>query len=694
MLEMFFGPRSVAVIGAAREPGKLGYGVLRNIQQHGYRGSIYPINPKAQEILGLRCYPSVLAVPHSIDLAVIVIPNRLVASVLDECGRKGVKGVIVISAGFREAGGDGIKMEKELTSIAQKYGMRMVGPNCLGIIDTVCDLNASFAAGMPDKGGIAFMSQSGALCSSILDWARAEGVGFSRFVSLGNKADVNEIDMLLAWDKDSHSKVIAAYLEGVVDGPRFMETARQVTKSTPVIAIKSGGTAAGSRAVSSHTGTLAGTDAAYDAAFAQCGIIRANSIEDLLDYSVAFARQPLLKSNRIAVVTNAGGPGIMATDACERSGMKLATLSRETVEFLRPNLPPSANVYNPIDVLGDALADRYALAVEAALGDPNVDGVLVILTPQVMTRAEETAEAVGQVSRKFKKPVLGGFMGEVTVRPAIGILRKYGIPNYLYPERAMAAFQAMYYYRQWLERPPQEYPRYNVDQAEVRRIFARTRGENRLSLGEVEAREVFGAYGLVIPQSRLTKTPEEAVLVAEGLGYPVVMKIASPDILHKSDIGAVKVGVADASGVRDAFELITYRATRYMPDADIWGVSVQQMVPKGREVVVGMSRDPQFGPLIMFGMGGIYVEVLKDVVFRVAPVSRQEAMEMVQQIHSFPLLKGVRGERPADLAAITDAILRVSQLVADFPEIAELDINPLMVHERGAVAVDMRMVIT
>lgn len=694
MLEMFFEPRSVAVIGAAREPGKLGYGVLRNIRQYGYRGSIYPINPKAQEILGLRCYPSVLAIPDSIDLAVIVIPNRLVASVLDECGRQGVKGVIVISAGFREAGGDGIKMEKELVFIAQKYGMRMVGPNCLGIIDTVCDLNASFAAGMPDKGGIAFMSQSGALCSSILDWARAEGVGFSRFVSLGNKADVNEIDMLQAWDKDSHSKVIAAYLEGVVDGPRFMEAARLVTRSTPVIAIKSGGTTAGSRAVSSHTGTLAGTDAAYDAAFAQCGIIRAGSIEDLLDYSVAFARQPLLKGNRIAVVTNAGGPGIMATDACERSGMKLATLSRETIEFLRPNLPPSANLYNPIDVLGDALADRYALAAEAALGDPNVDGVLVILTPQVMTRAEETAEAVGQVSRKFEKPVLGGFMGEVTVRPAIGILRKYGIPNYIYPERAMAAFQAMYYYRQWLERPPQEYPHYNVDQAEVRQIFARTRGENRLSLGEVEAREVFGAYGLAIPQSRLTKTPEEAVQVAGELGYPVVMKIASPDILHKSDIGAVKVGVADASGVRDAFELITYRATRYMPDADIWGVSVQQMVPKGREVIIGMSRDPQFGPLLMFGMGGIYVEVLKDVVFRVAPVSRQEAMEMVQEIHSFPLLKGVRGERPADLAAITDAILRVSQLVVDFPEIAELDINPLMVHERGAVAVDMRMVIS
>ncbi|MBI5956466.1 MAG: CoA-binding protein, partial [Chloroflexi bacterium] len=549
MLEMFFDPRSVAVIGAAREPGKLGYGVLSNIQQYGYRGSIYPINPKAQEILGLRCYPSVLAVPDSIDLAVIVIPNRLVASVLDECGRKGVKGVIVISAGFREAGGDGIKMEKELTSIAQKYGMRMVGPNCLGIIDTVCDLNASFAAGMPDKGGIAFMSQSGALCSSILDWARAEGVGFSRFVSLGNKADINEVDMLLAWDKDPHSKVIAAYLEGVVDGPRFMATARQVTRSTPVIAIKSGGTTAGSRAVSSHTGTLAGTDAAYDAAFGQCGIVRAGSVEDLLDYSVAFARQPLLKGNRIAVVTNAGGPGIMATDACERSGMKLATLSRETIEFLRPNLPPSANIYNPIDVLGDALADRYALAVEAALGDPNVDGVLVILTPQVMTRAEETAAAVGQVSRKFEKPVLGGFMGEVTVRPAIGILRKYGIPNYLYPERAMAAFQAMYSYRQWLERPPQEYPRYNVDQAVVRRIFARTRGENRLSLGEVEAREVFGAYGLAIPRSRLTKAPEEAVQVAEELGYPVVMKITSPDILHKSDIGAVKVGVADASGV-------------------------------------------------------------------------------------------------------------------------------------------------
>jgi len=695
MLDMLFTPQSVAVIGAARKPGKLGHGVLSNILQCGYSGKVYPINPKADEILGLKCYPSVLDVPGQIDLAIIVIPNRFVPQVMEECGEKGVRGTIIISAGFREAGLDGIKLERQILDIAKRYGIRVVGPNCLGIISTYTPLNASFAAGMPPKGGIAFMSQSGALCTAILDWALAKEIGFSHFVSLGNKADVDEVDLLEAWEKDENSHVVLIYMEGLGDGHKFMEVARQVTQHTPVIAVKSGNTAAGSRAVSSHTGTLAGSERAYDAAFSQTGILRADSIEHLFDYSLAFAYQPNLKGQNIAIVTNAGGPGIMATDALEQSGLKLATLQPETIELLRQGLPPAANIYNPIDVIGDALADRYALALKAVLEDKNVDGVMVILTPQVYTQIEETAQDIGRLAAAHDKPVLGCFMGEEKVGPGIKILNRHKIPNYSFPERAVGALRAMSEYWEWRDQPAPHYEHFQVDQERVRYIFDRVRDEGRLTLGDAESRDIMEAYGLRIPHSILAKTADEAVSAAEAIGYPVVMKIASPDILHKSDIGGVRLNVRDAEQVRDLFDLLTYRAQRYMADARIWGVLVQEMVSKGKEVIIGVNRDPQFGPLLMFGLGGIYVEVLKDVTFRIAPVSRQEATEMINEIRSYHLLRGVRGERASDLKAIVDAILRVSQLVTDFSEIVEMDINPLMVHEagKGAVAVDMRFVL-
>lgn len=695
MLEMFFAPESVAVIGAARKPGKLGYGVLENIQQCGYKGKIYPINPKAEEILGLRCYPTVSEVPGQIDLAVIVIPNRFVPEVMEQCGKKGVKGATIITAGFREAGRDGIKLERQVLSIARRHGIRIVGPNCLGTISTYTPLNASFAAGMPRKGGIAFMSQSGALCTAILDWALAERIGFSHFVSLGNKADVNEIDLLKAWEKDPESRVIIVYMEGIGDGTRFMKVARQVTKQKPVIAVKSGNTAAGSRAVSSHTGTLAGSERAYEAAFRQTGILRADTIEHLFDYSLAFAYQPHLKGRSIAIVTNAGGPGIMATDALESNAMKLATLQPETIERLRQGLPAAASMYNPIDVIGDALVDRYEHALQAVLQDDNVDGVMVILTPQVYTQIKETADAIGRLAAEYHKPVLGCFMGKEKVGPGIKILTQYRIPNYGFPERAVGAFKAMAEYWDQLQQPAPHYERFEVDQERVRAAFDRVWSEGRVTLGDAEAREIMDAYGMRIPQSVLAKTADEAVSAAEAIGYPVVLKIASPDILHKSDIGGVRVNVRDAEQVRDLFDLLTYRALRYVPDAEIWGVLVQEMVSKGKEVIIGVNQDPQFGHLLMFGLGGIYVEVLKDVTFRIAPVSRQEATEMIEEIRSFHLLRGVRGEEASDVEAITETILRVSQLVTDFPEIVEMDINPLTVHGegKGAVAVDMRFVL-
>jgi len=695
MLEAFFNPQSVAVIGASRAKEKLGHGVLANLIEYGYPGQIYPINPKADEILGLKCYPSVLDVPGPIDLAIVVIPAQFVAAVLEECGQKGVKGVVIISAGFREAGREGVKRERKIVDIAKRYKMRLVGPNCLGIIDTVCPLNASFAAGMPPKGTIAFMSQSGALCTAILDWALAAGIGFSHFVSLGNKADVAEVDLLEAWENDPHSNVILTYIEGLPAGRKFMEVARRVTRRIPVIAVKAGTTSAGSRAVSSHTGSLAGSERAYEAAFRQSGVLRAESIQHLFDYSLAFAYQPVLRGKRIAIVTNAGGPGVMATDALEREGLSLASLSRDTIEFLRTHLPPAANIYNPVDVLGDALADRYGLALEAVLKDKNVDGVIVILTPQVMTKIEETARLVGEIAARYDKPVLGCFMGEAKVSAGIKILNEHKIPNYPFPERAVGAMRAMMDYRRWLERPPLKVEEFEVDREKVKEIFAQVRAEGRVTIGDAEAREIMQAYGIPIPQSKLARTPEEAVEIAEEIGYPVVMKVASPDILHKTDIGGVKLNIASATDVRDAFDLLVYRATRFMPDAEIWGCLVQEMVKEAKEVIVGMNCDPQFGPLVMFGLGGIYVEALRDVSFRIAPFSRQEAEEMIREIRSYELLKGVRGERPADIAAIVDCLLRVSQLATDFPEIVELDINPLMVKEAGggAVAVDMRLVL-
>ncbi len=691
MLEAFFEPKSVAVIGASRNPTKLGYGILKNILESGFQGAIYPVNPKADEILDLPAYASVLDVPDPIDLAVIVVPDRFVLDVMEECGKKGVKGVIIISAGFREAGLEGVHRERRLSEIARQYGIRVIGPNCLGVIDTITPINASFAPGMPRRGDIAFMSQSGALCTAVLDWSVAEGIGFSRFVSLGNKADVEETDLLRAWGDDPHTKVIIAYIEGINDGREFLETARQVTRKRPVIAIKSGTTQAGSRAVSSHTSSLAGSERAYQAAFHQAGILRAQSILDLFDWATAFASQPLIKGDRLAIVTNAGGPGILATDAIERAGLHLASLTSETTARLRSRLAEAAAVLNPVDVLGDAGPEEYGFALETVLQDPNVDGVIAILAPQVLTPVVEMGRVVSEVARRHDKPVFGCFMGEARMRAGVEELWKWGVPNYGFPERAVAAMKAMVSYRQRVNRPPLEVTRFEVDRERVAQVLDRAKAEGRVALGEAEAREVALAYGLTMPRSALARSAEEAVAHAQAIGYPVAMKIASPDILHKSDIGGVKLNLMDATEVRDAFDLMTLRAARYMPEAEIWGVLVQEMVQPGRELIVGMSRDPQFGPLVACGLGGIYVEVLKDVAFRLAPLDARDAREMLEELRSYQLLRGVRGERPSDLEAVVDAILRVSQLVTDFPGIVELDVNPLVVHERGAVAIDVRL---
>ncbi|MBC7235966.1 MAG: acetate--CoA ligase [Chloroflexi bacterium] len=695
MLEMLFNPQSVAVIGASTNPEKLGHGILANLIESGFKGGLYPINPSAGEILGLKCYPSVLDVPDPVELVVIVVPAKFVASVLREAGQKGAKGAIVITAGFREAGEEGIAREQEILAIAKEYGMRLLGPNCLGVIAPYAPMNASFAAGMPEQGSIAFMSQSGALCTAILDYALAESIGFSHFVSLGNKADIDEVTLLKAWGEDERCNVIISYIEGIRDGVEFMKVARETAKKKPIIAVKSGRTASGSRAVSSHTGSLAGSDAAYDAAFKQAGVFRANTVQDLFDLSTAFAYQPLLKGNRIAIVTNAGGPGVMATDALEQHGLVLAKLGPETEKLLAKALPPAASIHNPVDVLGDARADRYEKAIYAVLNDPAVDGVIVILTPQTSTDIVGTAMAAIRQSGVHGKPILGCWMGEKEVSKGIRLMAEQNVPNYPFPERAVAALGAMYRYHLWKQHPEANFETFEVDKKAVADLLNKVRQEGRQAIGDAEAQDILRAYGITTPQSVVAATAEEAVRYSAKIGYPVVMKIASPDILHKSDVGGIIVGVKNAEEVRQAFDTLIRRAKEHQPQATLWGCQVQEMVQNAREVIIGMNRDPQFGPLVMFGLGGIYVEVLKDVAFRVAPMTRVEAQEMMESIRTYPLLKGVRGQPPADLEAIVNTILRVSQLVTDFEDIAELDINPLLVREKGqgAVAVDMRLIL-
>jgi acetyltransferase len=697
MLETFFRPKSVAVIGASASPEKLGHAVLKNAIESGYKGALYPINPKAADILGHKAYPTLAALPETPDLAVIVIPYAHVPAAMEDCGKKGVPSVVVISAGFREAGMEGMKREVEVLALAKQYNIRVIGPNCLGLIDAFMPLNVTFAAGTPPKGPIAFMSQSGALGTAILDWSLAGSrLGFSKFVSLGNKADVSEIDLMQAWAEDPYTKVILAYSEGLPNGQDFMRVARQVSRKKPIVVVKSGVTAAGSRAVSSHTGSLAGSEQAYKAAFRQAGVMRAETMQDLFDYALGFAYQPLLQGNRIAIVTNAGGPGILCTDALERAGMSLARLENSTIQKLEEFLPDAASAANPVDVLGDALADRYRFALKHTIHDPNVDGLIVIVTPQAMTEIEATAHAVGEIIKETSKPVLGCFMGEHRINAAIDILaEQYGVPNFPFPERAARVFAAMRDYREMRDAPDATLERFESNNAVVQGVFDKAKAEGRVTVGDAESREILKAYNLRIPQAELGRTAEEAVAIADRIGYPVVLKIASPDILHKTDVGGVKINIQNAAEVRDAFDLIVYRAQRYVPGALIWGCLVQEMLPKGgMEILVGMNRDPQFGPLVTFGMGGIYVEVLKDVTFRVAPFDRRAAMEMLGEIRAHKLIDGVRGQKPYDKEAIADALLRISQLVTDFPNIVELDINPLMVYEKGAVALDMRLILS
>ncbi len=694
-MDKFFSPESVAVIGASRNETKVGYGLLKNLIDAGFEGAIYPVNPKAEEILGLECRPSASDIPGELDLAIITVPPGAVLSVIDDLGAKKVPAAVIITAGFKESGPEGARLESALLEKTSGYGMRIIGPNCLGIIDTHSRLNASFAAGTAREGNIAFFSQSGALCTAILDWSQNQHIGFSKFVSLGNKSDVDDVDLLTFLGNDDRTDVILGYLEGVRDGARFMEAAFETAKKKPVVIAKSGSTAAGARAASSHTGTLAGSEEAFRAAFAQSGIIRAESIQDLFDFATVFASKRRAGGGRVAVVTNAGGPGILAADAVEKSALTMADFTKETVAVLRKGLPETAALYNPVDVIGDADADRYRLALRAVAADPNVDMLLTILTPQAVTKPDEVAQAVRDAYAGVEKPFAVSFMGGPRVAAAIDAMSEDGLPDFEFPDRAVRALEAVHAFSQNAKREKETVERFHTDEAVVKRMLSEAAASGRLEISDAEARKIVSAYGFRTPKSSVATSGDEAASISDEIGYPVAMKIASPDILHKSDIGAVKVDIPDAKRARTAFREIINNSKDRMPDAHIWGVSVQEMIERGREVILGVSRDPQFGPLIMFGLGGVYVEVMKDVSFRIAPIGSRETDAMIREIRSFPLLRGVRGEKPVDLDALRESVLRLSQMVTDFPEIVEMDVNPLMLFpgKEGAVALDVRITV-
>ncbi|MHA2423707.1 MAG: acetate--CoA ligase alpha subunit [Candidatus Thorarchaeota archaeon] len=696
-IDLLFNPRSIAVVGASSTKGKLGNDVLRNLIDSGFTGKIYPVNPKGGKILDKPVSRSITEIPGEVDVAVIVIPARFVVPVVEECGKKGVKALVIITAGFKEIGHDGHEAEKKVIELANQYGMIIQGPNCLGIINTHAPYNASFSAGTPSKGTIAFASQSGALMTGILDWSMMEKIGFSKFVSLGNKAHLDEADFVEAFGRDPDSTFILLYIESVVDGPKFMRACRKVIPSKPIFVVKSGVSAAGARAASSHTGSLAGSDTAYDVAFKQSGVSRAESMAALFDVANVFDDMSLPKGNRVSIVTNAGGPGIITTDACETMGLEIASFNSDTIEFLKSNLPPAASVYNPIDALGTAQPEEYELCIEASLRDENVDSVLVLLTPQAMTKVAETAQVIVDAHQKYPdKPIIAVFMGgNSMVYPRV-ILTDGGIPVFDFPERAVHALAELFKYTVNRDNLKDEaVPVFNVDKKKVEEIISKVHDDGRLILLGSEAHAIAEAYGIPVAKIRLATSSEEAKALAEELGYPVVMKIASPDIVHKSDIGGIKVGLNTPDEVESAFVEIVENARKHMPKAIVYGVDIQELAEKGKELIIGCSRDIQFGPLIMFGAGGIYVNYLKDIAFRLAPMTRRDAEELIMDTKMGTMLQGVRGELPSDIPAIQDTILRISQLVSDFSNIVELDINPAFAYAKGkgVSAVDVKITI-
>lgn len=694
-LAAILAPQSIAVIGASRRDGSMGHQILHNLINYGFTGPVYPVNPNGRSICSVRAYPNIADCPEPPDLAVIVVPKDQVLDVAEECGREGVQGLIVISAGFRESDIEGAAREQRLVDIVREHGMRMVGPNCMGVVnvDPTVSMNATFATAMPPFGHAAFVSQSGALGLSVLDSAREYGIGISQFVSVGNKADVSGNDLLAHWEHDPLVTVILMYVENFGNPARFREIAGRITKTKPIIVVKSGRSRAGARAATSHTGALAASDIAVDALLAQAGVLRATTIEELFDMAMAFESRCRPRSRRTAVLTNAGGPGILAADALDACGLDLVELSPATVDLLRPMFPAEASIHNPLDMIVSATPAGYSSAMTALLADPGVDAVVPIFVPPFGIKQEEVASAIVAAAASAKdKVVLAVLMGREGLPQGRAELHAVGIPTYIFPESAARALAALNRHAEWTGVPPAVcVPFDDVDRSAAREIIDRAIGDGREQLTVPEALNLLRAYRIPIAPSQVVTGEDATARAAAEIGYPVALKVVSPDIVHKTDVGGVRTGVASEEELRRAHREMFAALAKTTPMARITGILVQAMRRGQCETIVGITRDPSFGPLIMFGLGGIFVEALRDVVFRLAPISDTESRAMIASLRGAALLAGMRGTASSDRAALAVALRRIGQLAVECPEILELDVNPLLTLESGVVAIDARV---
>jgi acetyl coenzyme A synthetase (ADP forming)-like protein len=693
-LSPFFTPRGVALIGATSDPTKLGYGLARNLVQCNYQGVIHFVNPKGGSLLGRPMYPSVLDLPDPVDMAIVLIPAPAVAGSLKECALRGIQAVIIASGGFRETGATGAELENELVQIAQQHGVRLIGPNCIGILDTHLPLDATFLPPPgPPPGDVAFISHSGAICAAVIDWARGQGFGLSRLVSLGNQADVNETDVLAPIADDRFTRVLTLYLEGVSDGQRFVREARKISHHKPIIALKVARYPSGQRAAASHTGALAGQENAFNAAFRKAGVIRADTTEELFDWARALAWCPLPKGRAIAILTSAGGPGVTAADALEMNGMSLSRLTPETQQDLSKLLPPAASLINPVDMLASASPEQFAACLKVLLDDPGVNGVMVVTPPPPMHTAGAVAKAIIPIIHNSEKPVTIALMGERLIQEAVEHFRAARVPEYRFAERAASALAVLAQRAEYLT---QETTVQSIQPTVNRDAVQQVIDQHDKSLANLAPSEIYRileAYHLPDIPMRLATSSSEAVKWAQDLGYPVALKVASQDIIHKSDIGGVMLNLIDSQAVEMGYAEIISNTRTAMPQATVQGIYVQRMLPAGQEVILGSIQDAQFGPLVMFGSGGVEVEGLKDVAFALAPLTDQEVMWMLENTWAGRRLEGFRNLPPADRKSVVEAIINLGQLASDFPQLIEIEINPLRVFpdSQGTAALDVRI---
>ena len=692
---VFLSPKSIAIIGASDKEGSVGRAITSNIMK-GYKGTIYPISPTRETVFDKKAYKSVLDVPGKIDLAVVVTKNTIVPAVLEECGKKKLRGAIVITAGFKEVDEEGAKLEQKLKDIAKKYKLQIIGPNCLGVmnLEPKTMMNSTFLKITPKSGEIALISQSGAICAALVEDASAQGIGFSAVISMGNKADMSEIDMLKMLAEHKQTKVIVMYLEDMGNGQEFLKVCKDITrkKKKPVLVLKSGRSPEGAQAAMSHTGALMGSDEIYDALLKQSGAIRVDTMEELFDYATAFSKQPLPMNGDLVIVSNAGGPAIISTDACSKLGIKMAKIE-EIRKKIDAVIPPWGSSRNPVDIVGDADFNRFENVLNEVLKHKNVGSVISMCTPSATLDYDKLAKVIVSMSKKYKKTMLASLMGldeGITNRE---ILANGDVPYYNYAEGSIRALKAMLTFTNWIKNPSGKITKFTVKKDVVKKILDNAKKEKRDALLEEEGQEILRAYGFPLPASKLAKSKKEAVTASKKIGYPVVLKIASPQIIHKSDAGGVKVNLQNAKDVEIAFDTIMKNAKKYNKNADIKGVLVVEMVKGGKEMIIGSKLEPGLGPVVMLGMGGIYVEVLKDVTFKLAPMTNIEADDMISSIKTKKILEGVRGEKPSDIKKLSECIQRLSQLVSDFHEIKELDMNPVLVMEKqkGCKVLDVRI---